>query len=83
MAPFVVAIAPLALCGVLIVQNWSENYGNRQSKLVQSCMDGLKVIIQVRIRLLYPKKVLLRAQMHSDIILNSFDTFFLYQKLLL
>ena len=47
MAPFVVAIAPLALCGVLIVQNWSENYGNRQSKLVQSCMDGLRVIIQV------------------------------------
>jgi hypothetical protein len=29
-APFVVALAPLALCGVLVVRTWEENYGNRK-----------------------------------------------------
>jgi hypothetical protein len=28
-APFVVALAPLALCGILVTRTWEENYGNR------------------------------------------------------
>ena len=28
-APFVVALAPLVLCGVLVIRSWEENYGNR------------------------------------------------------
>ena len=28
-----VALAPLALCGVLVVKTWDENYGNRDGRL--------------------------------------------------
>lgn len=44
-APFVVAIFPLILCGMLVLKTWPENYGNRKHKLVASCMDGLQHIL--------------------------------------
>ena len=28
-----VALAPLALCGVLVAKTWDENYGNRDGRL--------------------------------------------------
>jgi Sugar-tranasporters, 12 TM len=40
-APFVVALAPLALCGVLVVKTWDENYGNRDSRLHFSTMRNI------------------------------------------
>ena len=43
-APFVIALVPLFLCGVLVVQMWDENYGNRKSNFSGSCMEGLRII---------------------------------------
>ena len=44
-APFVVALAPLVLCGVLVSRTWEENYGNRKTtNLGSSCMEGLRII---------------------------------------
>jgi len=43
-APFVIALVPLLLCGVLVVQMWDENYGNRKSNFSGSCMEGLRII---------------------------------------
>jgi len=43
-APFVVALAPLVLCGVLVIRSWEENYGNRKSNFSSSCMEGLRII---------------------------------------
>ena len=28
-APFVVALGPLVVCGILVIRTWEENYGNR------------------------------------------------------
>jgi hypothetical protein len=50
-APFVVALAPLALCGILVTRTWEENYGNRNKHrliqlylflLVNFCLHVLK-----------------------------------------
>jgi len=43
-APFVVALAPLIVCGLMVVNTWQENYGDRQSNFGGSCMEGLKII---------------------------------------
>jgi len=43
-APFVVALLPLIVCGVLVVKTWEENYGNRKSDFGGSCMEGLRII---------------------------------------
>ncbi len=43
-APFVVACFPLTLCGVIVINVWDENYGNRKPKFMSNCLDGLKVI---------------------------------------
>eukprot|EP00092_Neocalanus_flemingeri_P010010 GFUD01010790.1.p1 GENE.GFUD01010790.1~~GFUD01010790.1.p1 ORF type:complete len:468 (+),score=77.12 GFUD01010790.1:189-1592(+) len=43
-APFVVALLPLVVCGVLVVNTWEENYGDRKSNFSGSCWEGLKII---------------------------------------
>jgi len=43
-APFVVALGPLVLCGILVVYNWEENYGNRKENFSSSCMEGFRII---------------------------------------
>lgn len=45
-APFVVALAPLIVCGLLVVKTWEENYGNRKSDFGGSCMEGLRIIFK-------------------------------------
>ena len=32
-APFVVALGPLVVCGILVIRTWEENYGNRYEYL--------------------------------------------------
>ena len=44
MAPFVVALLPLAVCGLLVVNTWQENYGDRKNNFSGSCMEGLRII---------------------------------------
>ena len=62
-APFVVALLPLVVCGILVVRfvffslswysfvlqvrTWEENYGNRKSDFSGSCMEGLRIIFKV------------------------------------
>ena len=43
-APFLAAVVPLMGCGVLIATTWEENYGDRQSKVTTSCLEGLSII---------------------------------------
>lgn len=43
-APFVVALLPLVVCGVLVLNTWQENYGDRKSNFSGSCMEGLRII---------------------------------------
>ena len=43
-APFVLALAPLVVCGILVIQTWEENYGNRKTNFSGSCMEGLRII---------------------------------------
>ena len=43
-APFVVAIFPLAIVGLVVSCSWSENYGNQQLKLLSSLSKGLDLI---------------------------------------
>jgi len=45
-APFVVALLPLVVCGILVVRTWEENYGNRKSDFTGSCMEGLRIIFK-------------------------------------
>jgi len=43
-APFVVALVPLVLCGVIILSGWNENYGSRHNDFSSSCMEGARII---------------------------------------
>jgi len=43
-APFVVALLPLVVCGFMVVNTWEENYGNRKNNFGGSCLDGLRII---------------------------------------
>mmetsp|Transcript_10518 Transcript_10518/g.11339 ORF Transcript_10518/g.11339 Transcript_10518/m.11339 type:complete len:455 (+) Transcript_10518:69-1433(+) len=43
-APFVVAIAPLTLVGVIIMLSWSENYGNQQLNMLSSLSKGFHLV---------------------------------------
>jgi len=43
-APFVVALAPLVICGLMVVKNWDENFGDRKSNFGGSCLEGLRII---------------------------------------
>lgn len=43
-APFVVALLPLVVCGALVVNTWQENYGDRKNNFSGSCMEGLRII---------------------------------------
>jgi len=43
-APFVVALVPLGLCGLLVTKTWDENYGNRKGNFTASCKEGLRII---------------------------------------
>jgi len=45
-APFVVALLPLVVCGILVTRTWEENYGSRKSNFSGSCMEGLRVIFR-------------------------------------
>jgi len=45
-APFVVALLPLVVCGILVVRTWEENHGNRKSDFTGSCMEGLRIIFK-------------------------------------
>ena len=47
-APFVVACVPLTLCLGLVLKTWPENYGNRKTRLMASCADGLRLIVSDR-----------------------------------
>ena len=47
-APFVVAIVPLVLCGLVVTRTWSENFGSRKSQFVASCGEGLRQILSDR-----------------------------------
>ncbi|XP_059099189.1 molybdate-anion transporter-like [Tigriopus californicus] len=51
-APFVVAVFPLVICGFVVARTWPENYGNRTHRLAASCMDGFKTILNDR-KILY------------------------------
>jgi len=51
-APFVVALAPLVVCGVLIVHGWNENYGSRHNDFGSSCMEGARIIFSNQVILL-------------------------------
>ena len=43
-APFLAAVVPLVACGIFIATSWEENYGNRQSHISSSCVEGLNII---------------------------------------
>merc|ERR1719242_3007674 len=43
-APFVVALLPLVVCGVLVINTWQENFGDRKNNFSGSCMEGLRII---------------------------------------
>ena len=43
-APFLAAVVPLIACGLFIATSWEENYGNRQSHITSSCIEGLTII---------------------------------------
>jgi len=45
-APFVVALFPLILCGLLVFRGWEENYGNRKNNFSSSCSEGLQIIYE-------------------------------------
>ena len=45
-APFVVALLPLVVCGVMVVNTWEENYGNRKANFGGSCLEGLRIIFK-------------------------------------
>jgi len=45
-APFVAALFPLVICGLLVVRTWDENYGNRKSDFSSSCLEGLRIIFR-------------------------------------
>lgn len=45
-APFVVALGPLVVCGILVIRTWEENYGNRKNDFSGSCMEGLRIIFR-------------------------------------
>lgn len=44
-APFVLAIPFLITAGVLIQLTWEENYGGKQLKVIQPCMESLRYIV--------------------------------------
>ena len=43
-APFVIALIPLSLCGFVINYTWSENYGNQQQSIWSSMVTGFTLI---------------------------------------
>lgn len=45
-APFVVALLPLVVCGLVVVNTWEENYGNRKTDFSKSCLEGLRIIFR-------------------------------------
>ena len=44
-APFIMAIPCLALCGGLVSAQWQENHGNQQINFRRSCVNGLRAIV--------------------------------------
>ena len=44
-APFVLAIPFLITAGILIQFTWDENYGGKQLKVIQPCMESLRYIV--------------------------------------
>ena len=44
-APFVLAIPFLITAGILIQLTWDENYGGKQLKVIQPCMESLRYIV--------------------------------------
>lgn len=45
-APFVVALLPLVVCGLVVTKTWEENYGNRKTDFSKSCLEGLRIIFR-------------------------------------
>jgi len=45
-APFVVALLPLIACGLLVVNTWQENFGDRKNDFSGSCLEGLRIIFR-------------------------------------
>jgi predicted MFS family arabinose efflux permease len=43
-APFVVAILPLSLVGMIVYSTWSENYGNQQLNMLSSLQKGFELV---------------------------------------
>ena len=44
-APFVLAIPFLITAGILIQLTWDENYGGKQLKVIQPCVESLRYIV--------------------------------------
>ena len=42
---FAFAGIPLVLCGLIVTQGWSENFGNRKMNFKSSCGEGLRIIL--------------------------------------
>lgn len=45
-APFVVALAPLVICGTMVVKTCDENFGDRKNNFSGSCLEGLRIIFR-------------------------------------
>jgi len=51
-APFVVALLPLVVCGILVFYRWEENYGDKKNNFQNSCSEGLQIIFTTKTILL-------------------------------
>ena len=51
-APFVVALLPLVVCGILVFYRWEENYGDKKNNFRNSCSEGLQIIFTTKTILL-------------------------------
>jgi len=40
------ALLPLVVCGVLVINTWQENFGDRKNNFSGSCIEGLRIIFR-------------------------------------
>jgi len=43
-APFLVAVVPLCLVGIIVFSSWSENYGNQSLSMLSSLRQGFELV---------------------------------------
>ena len=77
-SPFIIAIAPLTISGIIISRTWQENYGSSKSSssLPKSCMDGLRCIFEDR-------KILLLGCIQSAVESTMYIFVFLWTPILM